>query len=126
MSLSELLGIKVQTMSPSKVTLSLTISDQLKQPYGLLHGGINAVLAEHAASLGANAALEERGLNQVSVGADLQIHYLASARHGELLASAEPIKIGQRLQVWQVDIYQLPGHVLTAFATVTLANQTTN
>lgn len=124
MTLSKLLGIKVKTISASEVTLSLAITEQLKQPYGLLHGGINAVLAEHAASLGANAVLKEKGLNQVSVGTDLQIHHLASAHDGTLSVMASPLKTGHRLQVWQVKIYHLPDNVLTAFATVTLTNQT--
>ncbi len=51
MNLLENLGIKTIILQKDYVKLELPITAKLLQPYGLVHGGINAVLAETAASL---------------------------------------------------------------------------
>lgn len=55
MNLLENLDIQTQSVTANKCVITVKVSDKLKQPYaGIVHGGINAVLAETAASLGAN------------------------------------------------------------------------
>ena len=54
MNLLDYLGIQIEETTATQVRLSLVVTDQHKQPFGLLHGGINAVLIETACSLGAN------------------------------------------------------------------------
>ena len=49
MNLIEYLGIKSIISSKDKVILSLNVTDKVQQPFGVLHGGINSVLAETAA-----------------------------------------------------------------------------
>jgi len=53
-NLLDLLGIQTVSGSKTNVIISLAVTDLIKQPYGLVHGGINSVLAETAASIGAN------------------------------------------------------------------------
>ena len=42
--------------------------------FGIVHGGVNAPIAETAASLGANEATSE---NQIPVGVDIHTHHLS-------------------------------------------------
>ncbi|GAA2984163.1 PaaI family thioesterase [Lentilactobacillus parakefiri] len=116
-NLIKLLGIKTVSVSQAEVIISLEVTDAVKQPYGLLHGGINSVLAETAASIGANKQLDS---NHYAVGVDLTTQHLLPVAHGKLVATATPLHAGQRLQTWRVAIRN--GDRLTSFSTVTLTN----
>lgn len=96
------LAIQIQEQSPEKVILTMPITDEHKQPFGYVHGGINAVLIETACSLGANLHVKP---NQFCVGLDLQVSHLSSAQQGILTVIATPDKIGKTRQVWQAEIY---------------------
>lgn len=120
MNTLELFDISTVSASSELVILTMPITDKTKQPYGILHGGISAMFAETAASIGANAALTEQG--RVAVGVDLQIHHLNAATSGQLQAKATPLHIGNRIQTWQVAITEVSAAKDIAFATVTLAS----
>ncbi len=120
MNTLELFDISTVSASSELVILTMPITDKAKQPYGILHGGISAMFAETAASIGANAALPEAG--RVAVGVDLQIHHLNAATSGQLQAKATPLHIGNRIQTWQVAITEVNAAKDIAFATVTLAS----
>ncbi|MBS0948849.1 PaaI family thioesterase [Weissella minor] len=120
MNTLELFDISTVSASSELVILTMPITDKAKQPYGILHGGISAMFAETAASIGANAALTEAG--RVAVGVDLQIHHLNAATSGQLQAKATPLHIGNRIQTWQVAITEVNAAKDIAFATVTLAS----
>lgn len=121
MNIIELLGLKTTVLSAKKTVVTVTVSEQLLQPYGLVHGGINALLAETAASQGANAALPD---GQVAVGVGIETHHLAPVTRGELVATATPITVGHRIQVWSVSIHESQTNTLTSTSTVTLTTQT--
>lgn len=115
MDLLENLGIQIEQVSPTLTIISLAITERVTQPFGLVHGGINAVLAETAASLGGNAAA---GPEKVCVGVDLTTHHLAAAKQGRLVATATPLHLGSTVQTWQVKVVN-DGR-LTSTSTVTL------
>ena len=118
MSIIELFHMKTTHLDKNRVIIELPITDNTKQPYGLVHGGMNALLAETAASLGANENLPS---DKIAVGVDIQTHHLCPATDGRLIATATPIKIGRTLQTWQVTTTN-DAHE-TSFSTVTLAVQ---
>lgn len=120
MNTLELFDISTVSASSELVILTMPITDKTKQPYGILHGGISAMFAETAASIGANASLTEQG--RVAVGVDLQIHHLNAATSGQLQAKATPLHIGNWIQTWQVAITEVSAAKDIAFATVTLAS----
>ncbi|WP_288631025.1 PaaI family thioesterase [uncultured Levilactobacillus sp.] len=109
------LGIKQRLITKTKSIIALPVSAAIKQPYGVVHGGINGVLAETAASLGANANLDA---DRVAVGVNLTVQHLQAVTQGELIATATPLHIGHHLQTWQVAI--TVADQLTSQATVTL------
>ena len=94
------LNVANDLVTAEKTVVRLPITDNIKQPYGIVHGGINAFLAETAASLGAKSSLTNP--NQVPVGVDIHTHHLNAATEGTLLAVATPIKLGHRIQTWTV------------------------
>jgi 1,4-dihydroxy-2-naphthoyl-CoA hydrolase len=123
MNLIDYLGIKVINQSSQKVELQVTVTANIMQPYGLVHGGINSVLAETAASMGANLNLTT---HQIAVGMNINTQHLRAVKSGVLLAQATPIKIGKQTQVWQAVTYQDQLNNPTSYSTITLLNQKQN
>ena len=120
MNLLQYLGIKIQTVTVNQVIIRINVTDQLKQPFGIVHGGINATLAETAASLGANAWLTNNDRHQVATGVDINTHHLRAVKTGVLKAVATPLKLGQRIQTWQVQTFN--DDQITSNSTVSLLN----
>lgn len=122
MNLLQYLGIKIQTVTVNQVIISINVTDQIKQPFGIVHGGINATLAETAASLGANAWLADNERHQVATGVDINTQHLRAVKTGILKAVATPLKLGRRIQTWQVQTFN--DNQLTSNSTVSLLNTT--
>ena len=104
MNLLEHLDIQIKQTTPEQVELTLVVRDIHKQPFGIMHGGMNGVLIETACSLGANQNVAQ---NEYCVGVDLQVNHLQAVSTGELNIIATPDKIGRTLQVWQATVYQI-------------------
>ena len=104
--------------SEDRVVLELPVGPAVLQPFGLLHGGASAVLAESAASLGAHLSVERDGSH--AVGIELNISHLRSTRDGTLRATGTPIRKGRTLQVWMIDLSDERGEAV-ATARCTLA-----
>lgn len=103
MNLLEHLNIQIKQTSPEQVELALVVRDIHKQPFGIMHGGMNGVLIETACSLGANQNVKS---NEYCVGVDLQVNHLRAVTSGELTIRAIPDKVGRTVQVWQATVYQ--------------------
>lgn len=116
-TIHESLGIRVLESDPDRVVMEMPVGPAVHQPFGLLHGGASAVIAESAASFGAYLNCAE---GQVSVGTDLNISHLRARRDGIVQAIATPVRKGRTIHVWSVDIVDGDG-VLVAVARCTLA-----
>jgi uncharacterized protein (TIGR00369 family) len=98
-SIHDLLGAEVLEAGPGRVVMRLPVDWRVHQPFGLLHGGVSALLAESAASLGAAlAAGPERNV----VGIELNASHLRGLRDGHLTAEATPVRVGRTVQVWRI------------------------
>jgi len=94
-----LLGVEVLESGPERVVLRVPVTWKVHQPYGILHGGVSALLAESAASLGAALAA---GRDRQVVGIELNASHLRSVRDGHLIATATPVRVGRTVQVWSI------------------------
>ena len=97
----ELLGLRLDEVTPDRVAISWDVTPALHQPYGIVHGGVYASVVETAASIAAAAWLGERG--QV-VGVNNSTDFLRAVREGTLQAVAEPVHRGRLQQLWLVEI----------------------
>lgn len=121
MNLLQYLGIQSQSITAKKAVVSVEVSDKLKQPYGIVHGGINTVLAETAASLGANKWLINQKLNQIAIGINITTDHLLPVADGKIKVIATPLKCGHTIQTWLVKEYN--HEKLSSTSIVTLANR---
>ena len=116
--LVKLLGVRVEEASGDRVVLSCPVTPDLHQPFGLVHGGVHATLAETAVSLGGALWFGDRG---TVVGVSNHTDFLRAVREGELRADATPLTRGRTSQLWQVEISDGQGR-LVAHAKVRLQN----
>ena len=90
-SIHELLDVEIIEAGPERVVMRLPVDWKVHQPYGILHGGVSALLAESAASFGAALAAEP---GRSVVGIELNASHLRSLRDGHLTAEATPVRVG--------------------------------
>ena len=117
-TIHEALGIRFVDITPDKVVLEMDVGPRVHQPFGILHGGASAVIAESAASIG--AFLSCRPGEETSVGTDLNISHLRAKSEGVVTATATPIRKGRSMHVWAIDIVDEEGKPV-AVARCTLA-----
>ena len=97
----KLVGLRIEQASGDRVVLTCPVTPDLHQPFGLVHGGVYATMAETAASVGGSLWFGDRG--QV-VGVSNHTDFLRAVRGGELRAEATPLSRGRTTQLWQVEI----------------------
>jgi 1,4-dihydroxy-2-naphthoyl-CoA hydrolase len=114
----ETLGIRIVEAGPDRVVLELDVDSKVHQPFGLLHGGVSAVMAESAASMGAYLNCDPN--TEYTVGVDLNISHLRAKRSGTVTATATPIRKGRTMHVWGIDLVGEDGKQV-AVARCTLA-----
>jgi 1,4-dihydroxy-2-naphthoyl-CoA hydrolase len=114
----KLVGLRIEQASGDRVVLTCPVTPDLHQPFGLVHGGVYATLAETAASVGGSLWFGDRGkVDGVSNHTD----FLRADRSGELRAEATPLSRGRTTQLWQVEITDEQGRLI-AHAKVRLQN----
>ncbi|OOH91466.1 esterase [Pasteurellaceae bacterium 15-036681] len=102
------LGIEFTKQGDNWLEATVPIDHRTTQPFGLLHGGISATLAE---TLGSAAALLTANDNQIPVGTELNISHLKAIKQGLATARAIPLHLGKESQVWQVEIRNENGNL---------------
>jgi len=105
-SVHGLLGVVVVEVNADKVVMQVEVGPKVHQPYGILHGGVSALLAESAASFGGAMNVQP---DQIVVGTELNCSHLRSMAGGILTATATPVRVGRRVQVWAIDLTDQDG-----------------
>lgn len=96
----------------------MLVTEDAKQPMGLLHGGVSVYLAETIGSYAGNLCIESE--NKAAVGLEINANHLRGVRGGYVYAKAKPIHIGGRTQVWSIEISN-EKQQLTCICRLTLA-----
>ncbi len=99
--LVKLLGLRLDEVTADRVRISWTVTPELHQPFGLLHGGVHCAVVETAASVGGALWYGDRG--QV-VGVANQTDFFRAVTEGDLVAVGTPVHRGRSQQLWQVEV----------------------
>jgi len=102
-TMSAHLGIKVIEVGDDYLKATMPVSDKIKQPMGLVHGGANVALAETIGSIGANMLVDREKF--ACVGQEINANHLRAVREGFVTAVAKPAYIGRTTQVWDIRLY---------------------
>jgi 1,4-dihydroxy-2-naphthoyl-CoA hydrolase len=95
-----LYGLELLGCSETEVDAEVTVRDELKQPAGLVHGGVYAAIAESLASLGTAWAVRERG--ETAMGLSNSTSFLRPITEGVIHAHATRVHRGRTTWVWDV------------------------
>ncbi|MGH3733870.1 MAG: PaaI family thioesterase [Acidimicrobiales bacterium] len=104
------LGIEVVSATPDEVVLRVEVGPKVHQYFGVLHGGVSALMAEGAASIGGGVSV---GPEEIVVGTDLNCSHLRSMTEGTLTAVATPIRKGRRVHVWGIELRDGNGSLIS-------------
>lgn len=96
------LGILFTGMDGQSLTATLPVDARSRQPFGLLHGGASAALAETLGSMAGYLCTEG---NDFIVGVEINASHLRAVREGEVKGVCRALHLGRRQQVWQIDIF---------------------
>jgi uncharacterized protein (TIGR00369 family) len=113
-------GFVPAEVSGTRVTGSVDLGPEQHTPWGVVHGGVYCTVVESAASIGASAAVVDRG--QFAVGVNNSTDFLRPATAGRLDVLAEPIQQGRTLQLWLVTLTRAEDGKLVARGQVRLQN----
>ena len=93
-------GLEFVTFSDTEVRAQVLVRDEVKQPMGLVHGGLYASIAEAMASLATAAAVMGEG--NMATGMSNSTSFLRPILAGTVHARAERLHRGRTTWVWDV------------------------
>jgi 1,4-dihydroxy-2-naphthoyl-CoA hydrolase len=112
------LGIEFTDFGDDFICGKMPVDKRTVQPFGLLHGGASAALAETLGSIA--GGLKVNRDTQTVVGIEINCNHLRSAKYGWVHGKAMPIKLGRKIQVWNIEIKNDDGKMV-AVSRLTLA-----
>lgn len=98
--LGERMSVQVTEAAPDRVVGTMPVEGNT-QPYGLLHGGASAVLAE---TLGSVGAMLHGGPTKLAVGVDLNCTHHRGTRSGLVTGIATPVHRGRSTATYEIVI----------------------
>jgi 1,4-dihydroxy-2-naphthoyl-CoA hydrolase len=99
-NMGEYLAIEFTEIGPNYLKASMPVNEKTRQPYGLLHGGASAVLAETVGSVASSLVIDRE--TQLCVGIEINCNHLRGKRDGIVTATVEPLHIGATTHVWDI------------------------
>lgn len=116
--LDALLGLEITEVSAELVRAELPIRDELKQPRGLVHGGVYAAIAETVASTGTFVGVADD--EAMVMGLSNLTSFMRPMTEGTIHAQARARHRGRTTWIWEVDLLDDAGR-LCAASRVTIA-----
>jgi 1,4-dihydroxy-2-naphthoyl-CoA hydrolase len=104
-----LYGLELVEFSDTEVRARVPLRDELKQPMGLLHGGVYASIAESLASLATALGVLDDG--QVAMGLSNSTSFLRPVTEGAVHAHATRLHRGRTTWVWDVQFSDDAGRI---------------
>lgn len=113
-----LLGTEWVSSEPEDTRARISMRDELRQPMGILHGGVMASLVESVCSMAtAKAVFAE---NRVAMGQNISVNFLRPVSAGGVEVRAEAIHRGRMTWVWRAEVLDSDGRTC-AVAQMTIA-----
>src|ERR1700694_3659137 len=106
------MGLHFAEATPERVVATIDISPRHHQGYGIVHGGVYSSIIETLASVGAHLFAVENG--RAVAGLENHTSFVRAIREGHLTATATPLARGRRRQLWQCEIVDEAGRLISA------------
>ena len=116
--MGEYIGIELTGIGDNYLKARMPVDNRTRQPYGLLHGGASAALAETLGSVASALVIDQSQYD--CVGLEINANHIRGVRQGYVFGTAIPLHIGRSTHVWDIKIYD-DGEKLVCVSRLTVA-----
>jgi len=114
---AQLIGMRLVDVRPGEATIKIEMRDDLRQPHGVLHGGVTATLIDTAMAFAIITRLDP---GEKATTVDLTVHYLRPHFEGTFTCTAKVVRAGKRIITVSADVVNDEGkQIATAISTYT-------
>lgn len=114
---SKLIGMQLVDLRMDQAVISIAMRDDLRQPSGVLHGGVTATLIDTAMAFAVRTRLEP---DAATATIDLTVHYLRPLLEGSAICTAKVVRAGKRIFTVEADVENSEGKLIaTGLSTYT-------
>ncbi len=114
---SRLIGMRLVGLEPDVATISIEMRDDLRQPSGVLHGGVTATLIDTAMAFAVRTRLAP---TDATATIDLTVHYLRPHTSGLFTCTAKVVRAGKRIFTLSAEVHNEEGKLIaTGLSTYT-------
>jgi 1,4-dihydroxy-2-naphthoyl-CoA hydrolase len=113
-----LYGLELLEVTDDLVRAQVAVEDKIKQPFGLVHGGVLASIAETLASVGTAVVVMPEGM--AATGLSNNTSFMRPITEGAIHARAVRRHRGRTTWIWDVEISDDAGR-LCALTRMTIA-----
>lgn len=110
-TLMETLEIKYVDVGDDFVIAQMPVNSRVHQPYGILHGGATAALAESVGSLASSYFVDNDRF--IVKGIELSINHVKSVKEGMVTATATVVHKGRSTHLWEIKIVSASGDLIS-------------
>lgn len=107
-----LYGLRVLSCSEEEASGSIDVRDELRQPMGLLHGGVFASIAESLSSMATAIFVHHEG--KIAMGLSNSTSFMRPVTSGRVHAQARRIHKGRTTWIWDVHFTDEAGRLCAA------------
>ena len=100
--LGELIGLEYLEAGTDEVRARLAVTDEVRQPVGLVHGGVFAAMAESMCSAATWLAVKDDGM--AAMGQSNSATFMRPITEGHVNALARTRHRGRTTWIWDVEI----------------------
>lgn len=111
-------GIEMTQITENTLVGTMPVDERTKQPFGILHGGANCVLAETLGSIAGNLTCNPDEAH--AVGLSITTNHIKACRNGLIKGVATAVHLGRTTQVWDIKTFDEAGK-LTSTTSFTVA-----
>jgi uncharacterized protein (TIGR00369 family) len=101
-TLMQTLEIEFVDVGTDFVTAKMPVNSKVYQPYGILHGGATAALAETVGSCASALFIDTK--KKIVKGIELSINHVKSKKEGFVFGVARPIHKGKTTHLWEIKV----------------------
>lgn len=114
---ARLIGMELTDIRPNEATVTIDIRDDLRQPSGVMHGGVTAALIDTAMAFAVRTYLEA---DEPTATIDLTVHYVRPHVAGKAICIAKVVRPGKRIFTVSADVVNEQGKLIaTGLSTYT-------
>ena len=112
------LGIEIIDIGDNFLSGRIPVNSNTAQPFGIIHGGANIVLAESLGSIASAHVINSE--TEICFGQEVNASHVRPVSSGFVTGTASPIHLGKRSHIWQIELKN-DENKLSCFVKLTMA-----